>query len=229
MWTARARFAPSIPTATRPLTAATRSRQACSRRLWPSTCRCLRRLLWMSSSTRLSGTARPSRTSSWALEEVGLRTAAAAAALLLSLLSRAATDCSPRSCVRRCCAGASVFTPPVNFWSSSDPPYGATYSVPSGLHYAADMDERVASWTRPDTGFVHAFHGGYWGSWVFAVQGVDLANRSILFGSGGFQEARGSRGIREWSDTQSQAMRCGQAAPWSRRCSRSLTDVSPPR
>ena len=75
-----------------------------------------------------------------------------------------------------------MFTPPVNFWSSSDPPYGATYSVPSGLHYAADMDERVASWTRPDTGFVHAFHGGYWGSWVFAVQGVDLANRSILFG-----------------------------------------------
>ena len=71
--------------------------------------------------------------------------------------------------------------------------------MPSGLVYGAELDERVANWTQPDTAFVHAFHGGYWGGWVFSVQSVDAANRNILFDKGGFQEARGSRTIKEWS------------------------------
>ena len=58
--------------------------------------------------------------------------------------------------------GAAVFTPPKSFWATASPPAGDTYVVPAGLVWDP------ATWTnrtyaQPDTGFVHAMHGFYWG------------------------------------------------------------------
>lgn len=51
---------------------------------------------------------------------------------------------------------------------------------------------RVATWTNVTAGTVFAFQGEYWGSWQFAIAGVDPAAASITFGFGGWQEARGA-------------------------------------
>ena len=49
----------------------------------------------------------------------------------------------------------------------------------------------IGNWSKPTTGFVHAFHSGYWGSWVFEIASVNATENTIMFGRGGFQEARG--------------------------------------
>ena len=88
--------------------------------------------------------------------------------------------------------GASVFNPPRNFWSTALPPQGDNYFVPHGLVLTTSCQSHLQNWTKPQTGFVHAFHAGYWGSWVFEIDSIDKANNRIMFGRGGFQEARGS-------------------------------------
>ena len=82
--------------------------------------------------------------------------------------------------------GASVFNPPRSFWGS--------HSVPRGFTVKKDGLPHLSNWTKPTTGFVHAFHSLYWGSWVFEIASIDKTNRTIMFGQGGFQEARGSGG-----------------------------------
>jgi hypothetical protein len=47
--------------------------------------------------------------------------------------------------------------------------------------------------SKPTTGFVHAFHGKYWGIWVFEIASVNVTENTIMFGRGGFQEARGRK------------------------------------
>jgi hypothetical protein len=88
--------------------------------------------------------------------------------------------------------GASVFNPPTNFWSSDSPPAGGNYVVPRGLIVNNGALPHVSDWSKPTTGFVHAFHDGYWGSWVFEIASIDSIQNTIMFGRGGFQEARGS-------------------------------------
>jgi hypothetical protein len=80
--------------------------------------------------------------------------------------------------------GASVFNPPRSFWGS--------HHVPSGIVVKNGALPHLSSWSKPTTGFVHAFHSGYWGSWVFEIASINSSQNTIMFGRGGFQEARGS-------------------------------------
>ncbi len=79
--------------------------------------------------------------------------------------------------------GASVFNPPRSFWGSHDVPRGLTVKNGSLPH--------LSNWSKPSTGFVHAFHGHSWGSWVFEIVSSNSTENTIMFGRGGFQEARG--------------------------------------
>ncbi|CAF1254726.1 unnamed protein product [Rotaria sordida] len=88
--------------------------------------------------------------------------------------------------------GASVFNPPRNFWSTASPPAGNNYVVPRGFTVKNDVLPHIGNWSKPTTGFVHAFHSGYWGSWVFEIASINSTENTIMFGRGGFQEARGS-------------------------------------
>ena len=87
------------------------------------------------------------------------------------------------------------FEPPEGYWISSSPTAGDTWSVPSGLNFSrANFSPRVGNWTAPNRAVVFAFHGGYWGSWAFSVDGVSLdaaGDGTLTFSSGGWQEARG--------------------------------------
>jgi hypothetical protein len=87
---------------------------------------------------------------------------------------------------------ASAFSPPHSFWAIGDPNAGGTYSVPNGVTYNNHtMSPRVATWSRVKNSFAFVFHGGYWGSWMFALDNIDAKNNSVFFGAGGFQESRG--------------------------------------
>jgi hypothetical protein len=88
--------------------------------------------------------------------------------------------------------GASVFNPPSNYWSTAGPPAGSNYVVPSGFTVKNGTLPNIGNWSKPTTGFVHAFHSGYWGSWVFEIASINVTENTIMFGRGGFQEARGS-------------------------------------
>ena len=52
---------------------------------------------------------------------------------------------------------------------------------------------RAAAWNVSAGGgaVVKAFHGEYWGSWVFELASIDAAAGEVVFGAGGWQEARG--------------------------------------
>ena len=88
--------------------------------------------------------------------------------------------------------GASAFNPPRSFWSTASPPAGGNYGVPRGLTVKNGTLPHIGNWTKPNTGYVHAFHDGYWGSWVFEIASANSSENTIMFGRGGFQEARGS-------------------------------------
>jgi hypothetical protein len=87
--------------------------------------------------------------------------------------------------------GASVFNPPANFWSTASPPAGINYAVPGGFTVKNGALPHLSNWTNPSTGFVHTFHGGFWGGWIFEIASSSSADNSIKFTRGGFQEARG--------------------------------------
>jgi hypothetical protein len=50
--------------------------------------------------------------------------------------------------------GASVFNPPHSYW-------GTTHAVPGGLTVKNGALPHFSNWSKPTTGFVHAFHGDY--------------------------------------------------------------------
>ncbi|CAF4888323.1 unnamed protein product [Rotaria sp. Silwood1] len=87
--------------------------------------------------------------------------------------------------------GASVFNPPRNYWSVTTPRGVLNYHVPRGLTVKNVQLPHLSNWSKPSTGFVHTFHGGYWGSWVFEIASRNSTDNTILFGRGGFQEAHG--------------------------------------
>ena len=77
-----------------------------------------------------------------------------------------------------------------SFWGTQHPPAGDQFRVPSGLVLPADAPS-PANWTHTDRAIVHAFHGGLWGGWQFAVSGAQ-ADGTVSFSKGGWQEARGA-------------------------------------
>ena len=88
--------------------------------------------------------------------------------------------------------GASVFNPPSSFWNTASPPAGGNYAVPRGLTVKKGSLPHSSNWSSPSTGFVHTFHGGFWGGWVFEIASSNSTDNTIMFTRGGFQEARGS-------------------------------------
>jgi hypothetical protein len=86
-----------------------------------------------------------------------------------------------------------TFSPAEGYWLAEHPQGGYTYTVPSGVVYSAGaFSERAGSWFNASTGHVHAFHGEYWGNWIFEIAAHNRANHTLHFGAGGSQEARGS-------------------------------------
>ena len=89
--------------------------------------------------------------------------------------------------------GASVFNPPRNFWNTASPPAGDNYAVPRGFTVKHGALPHSSNWSNPTTGFVHTFHGGFWGGWIFEIASSNShREHKIMFSRGGFQEARGS-------------------------------------
>lgn len=86
---------------------------------------------------------------------------------------------------------ASVFNPPRNYWSVTTPRGVMNYAVPRGLTVEKGALPHLNNWSKPTTGFVHAFHGGNWGSWVFEIASSNGTENTIMLGRGGFQEAHG--------------------------------------
>jgi hypothetical protein len=78
---------------------------------------------------------------------------------------------------------ASNFNPSRSFW--------AGYSTPRGFTVKNGALPHLSNWSNATTGYVHAFHGGLWGSWVFEIASSYSTNNTIMFRRGGFQEARG--------------------------------------
>ena len=92
----------------------------------------------------------------------------------------------------------SMFNPPVSYWGVKTPTAGNRYEVPSGLQYPADVGFVNRTWSRPETGVVHAFHCEHWGNWQFQLSGRDSSKRELLFAYGGWQEDRGCITGAEW-------------------------------
>ena len=79
-----------------------------------------------------------------------------------------------------------------SFWGSQPgPPGGPTFHSPGGLIAGADLAPRLRGWSAPQQAIVHAFQGEYWGNWMWRVGGVNASTGAVLFGEGGWQEARG--------------------------------------
>ncbi|CAF1256144.1 unnamed protein product [Rotaria sp. Silwood1] len=88
--------------------------------------------------------------------------------------------------------GASVFNPSTNFWSTASPPQGNNYVVPRGLIVNNGALPHIVNWSKPTTGLVHAFHSGYWDSWMFEIASINSTQNTTIFSREDFQEVRGS-------------------------------------
>lgn len=89
-------------------------------------------------------------------------------------------------------AATQRFEPPEGYWIHPRPPGGTTWAVPGGFTYdPSRFSPRAAGWANPTTGFVHAFHGEYWGNWAFPIAAHNSSRGEVVFGPGGWQEARG--------------------------------------
>ena len=93
-----------------------------------------------------------------------------------------------------------VFDPPESYWGTKSPAGGggSTYEITTGLVYSIDEGFAHHTWSNPSTGVTHVFHCGHWGNWQFKVASRDMKNQTILFGSGGYQKARGCGNGAEW-------------------------------
>ena len=90
----------------------------------------------------------------------------------------------------------SDFDPPHSYWALKAPPGGggSTYVKPRGFKWNRNFSPRAANWSNPTTGRVFTFHGRGWGSWQYAIAAVHPENETVVFGAGGWQEARGDGG-----------------------------------
>jgi hypothetical protein len=88
------------------------------------------------------------------------------------------------------------FDPPEGYWISPSPTGGVTFAVPSGFNYSTSrFSPRASLWNVSAGGgaVVKVFHGEYWGSWAFEIESFDAELGTVVFGKGGYQEARGSK------------------------------------
>lgn len=79
-----------------------------------------------------------------------------------------------------------------SYWGSvPGAPGGGTVRTPGGMVAGADLLPRLRAWGAPGQAVVHAFHGSYWGNWMWRVASVNASSGEVVFGEGGWQEARG--------------------------------------
>ena len=78
-----------------------------------------------------------------------------------------------------------------SFWGTRAPPAGDQYHVPCGVTLPGDIPA-AGAWANPSEAVVHAFQGGHWGDWAFAVASQN--GPALTFAAGGWQEARGGSG-----------------------------------
>ena len=85
------------------------------------------------------------------------------------------------------------FDPPSSYWALANPPAwgGQTYVTPRGFVWNDQFSPRAANWSNPSSGRVFTFHGEGWGSWQYEIASVDARTKTVTFGRGGWQEARG--------------------------------------
>ena len=85
--------------------------------------------------------------------------------------------------------------PPRSYWALAAPPGGggSTYIIPRGFVWNEQFSPRAANWSNPTTGRVFTFHGESWGSWQYEIAAVHPENKTLVFGRGGWQEARGAQ------------------------------------
>eukprot|EP01084_Bolivina_argentea_P000567 1064_1 len=81
-----------------------------------------------------------------------------------------------------CC---DMFTPNAGFWCYGD------YSVTSGLVYDKTILPNTP-YLNATNGYIHAWHPGYWNTWMFEIEKDDAINNRLLFSRGGFQGGRSS-------------------------------------
>ena len=87
---------------------------------------------------------------------------------------------------------ANNFHPPQSVWATANPSGGSayTYGFPNGIIYGPTVGARASQWLDTSVGHVFAYQGFGWASWMFDI--ANVTNSSIVFGRGGFQEARGA-------------------------------------
>ena len=97
-------------------------------------------------------------------------------------------------------AGA-FFDPPRSRWALAHPSGGggSTYVIPTGMVWdPVTWTDKQWSASDGDNSWVHTYHCGHWGGWVFDVDRVDASKSTLSFSRGGFQEARGCSHGAEW-------------------------------
>jgi hypothetical protein len=90
----------------------------------------------------------------------------------------------------------SVYTPPESYWCSNHTSGGGafTFRTPSGLEYTEGIFPNEHKWTDPvaDGAIINIWRPSRWSNWMFKWRDWDKEARRVMFGSGGFQGARGS-------------------------------------
>ena len=67
--------------------------------------------------------------------------------------------------------------------------WGSPFARPASVQHGPELNK---TYDDVSTALVHMFHGGLWGGWQFSVASHQPNTSELLFGYGGFQEARGS-------------------------------------
>lgn len=92
---------------------------------------------------------------------------------------------------------ADNFVPAMSYWAQPHPHGGGanTYDIPNGVGVSSSIAQE-AGLKESGGGYVFMMQTHHWGSWVYEIASVasNGTGQDILFGVGGFQEARGGSG-----------------------------------
>ena len=84
------------------------------------------------------------------------------------------------------------------YWANKSIPGGLLWNSSGGLDRNGFLASpfNATGWPAVAPGRrVHVFHGALWGNWVYDAGSIDVAQESIAFSRGGWQEGRGEAGM----------------------------------
>eukprot|EP00937_MAST-01D_sp_MAST-1D-sp2_P001006 g1006.t1 len=91
----------------------------------------------------------------------------------------------------------SIYDPPFSYWCQSTFSTGCggcfTWNIPSGFKYG-DQLPLHESYTNISDAQFFAWRKAHWANWMFDIASMDAESKTITFGKGGFQGARGGPG-----------------------------------